>query len=235
MQRPGRLLAKVHAHLRAACALLSTRAMTLGRPSLPLSSVGFILLAFTALSGCAFGDVSGTGGRDPARDPNIESSSGTASGTGGTTAPNEKPAAPEEDGPVDYDALFDAPADPTTTDGVLTGVWAGSSSYGESRLKITSKKVWIAMKCGESPANGMEVGAVVAAHSMKLLASKSAGGGASTYCGIKVSPHEIPACEGESGGYACFRVTGTTLSFHGVSLFDSYGSSNYESYTKLSD
>ena len=205
--------------------------MILGRPS--LSSVASILLAFTA-AGCAFGDVSGTGSREPNRDPGVDSSSNTPTDSGATNTSNEKVPAPEDDGPVDYDALFDAPADPTTTDGLLTGVWAGSNSYGESRLKITSKKVWIAMKCGESPANGMEVGALVTANGIKLLASKSVGGGSSSYCGIKVSPVEIPRCEGESR-YSCFDVEGTTLTFHGAALFDSYSSSSYASYTKLSD
>lgn len=198
-----------------------------------LFSVCTVFTVALAVSGCAFGDVSGTGNRDTgsssgSTESNQPSSTVPESGSRGST---ETPAA-EDEGPVDYDALFDAPADPTTTDDLVTGLWAGKTPYAETRLRLRASKVVIAAKCGESAATGMEVGAVVTDDQVKILASKTVGSG--TYCEIKVSPVAIPRCSAAKG-YDCFEVTGTTLSFSGKALFTSYSSTNYGSYTKLSD
>lgn len=180
-------------------------------------------------SGCAF-DVAGTGNRNPERSGFDDSNpSATTGGTGNTSTPAESP--PAAPAPTDYEALFDAPADPTTTDDVVTGLWAGKSSYGETRIKITSNMIVIAMKCGSSPAVGMDVGAVVSASQLKVLATKSVSG--SYDCVIKVSPLVIPRCS-DSSRYDCFQVSGTTLYFSGDSPFTSYGSVE-RTYTKLSD
>lgn len=205
----------------------STRAakMTLGPSSLSLLSV-------LVLSGCAFGDVSGTGHREPDtnRSPNASSppaTSGDSNDSNGTSS-----ALPEDSGPIDYDALFDAPADPTTTDGLVTGLWAGKTTYAESRLLLRANKVVIALKCGESPATGMEVGAVVTSNQIKILASKTVG--SSTFCEIKVSPIAIPRCT-TNDTYDCFELTDGTLYFSNKALFSSYSSTTYSTYTKLSD
>lgn len=197
--------------------------MTLGPSS--IFSIAFILL----LTGCAFGEVTGTGGagRGASGDgSDVPTSNGGTSGSGDTS---QSPA--DENAPVDYEALFDAPADPTTTDDLVTGIWAGTTYYGEVRLKITASKITIAIKCGTSPAEGMDVGSVVSANKMRVLASKSVG--SQGYCGLKVTPVEIPRCTSDVY-YDCFDVTGTTLRFAGTTLFTGGGSSS-EKYTKLSD
>jgi hypothetical protein len=198
--------------------------MTLGPSSLLSLAVIF------SLGGCAFGEVTGTGdatrGSDRSTVP-TDSNQGTSSGSTAT-----EPAGEQNAGPTDYDALFDAPADPSTTDDLVTGLWAGTTSSGEVRLKLTATKVVIAIKCGDSPATGMEVGAVITSSKLKILASKSVSGG-SGYCGIKVTPLEIPRCTGTN--YDCFEVSGTKLEFGSTTLFTSNGSSYQSSYTKLSD
>jgi hypothetical protein len=195
--------------------------MTLG----PSSTFFFVIL--TSLAGCAFGDVSGTGSPRSDFDRNeAPSDSNPPATTGGTT---QAPAA--EEGPVDYEALFDAPADPTTTDDSVTGVWAGKSYYADVRLKLTANKIVIAMKCDGSPAVGIEFGAIVSSSQMKVLASKSIGSG---YCEIEVSPTVLRACTSTSDD-DCFDVTGTTLRFKNAALFTSYGSTANAGYTKLSD
>jgi hypothetical protein len=195
--------------------------MTLG----PSSSCFFVTL--TLLSGCAFGDVSGTGsGRsdfDRSADP---SDSNPPTSAGGTT-----PAPASESGPTDYEALFDAPGDPTTTDDLVTGVWAGKTSYADVRLKLTANRIIVALKCDGAQATGLEFGAIVTSTQLKVLASKSVDG---YYCGINVSPTVIRRCT-TSSAYDCFDVSGTTLRFNDAELFTSYGSSANMSYTKLSD
>lgn len=203
--------------------------MTLGQSSL------LFFWSLTLLAGCAFGDVTGTGARDPDRgglsDPDQPTGTGGASAgaSGGTTQP-----ASEEAGPTDYEALFDAPADPTTTDDLVTGVWAGKTYYADVRLKLTANKIVIATKCDGYPASGIEFGAVVTSTQIKVLASKSSDG-PSYGCGIKVSPMAIPRCTTDAR-YDCFEVSGTTLIFSNVVLFTSDSStSSQSSYTKLSD
>jgi hypothetical protein len=198
--------------------------MTLGRPSL-------LLVSLSLFTGCASGEVAGTGTPNRTFEDSNPSSPSNNGGTGGSGGSSE-PAA-EEDGPIDYDALFDAPADPTTTDDLVTGLWAGTTYSGEVRLKITASKVVIAMKCGSSPAEGMDVGAVITSSKMKMLASKSIG--TLGYCGIKVTPVEIPRCV-DDYDYECFSISGTTLKFVGAALFTGgSSSSSSERYTKLSD
>jgi hypothetical protein len=196
--------------------------MTLGRPSLSLLSI--LLITFT---GCAYGDVAGGRVTDaPAREESQPTAGSGGTGDTGGSSDTSKPS-----GPTDYDALFDAPADPTTTDDVVTGLWAGKTYYGESRIQITEDKVVIAMKCGTSPANGLEVGALVTANQVKILASKSSTG---TYgCSIKVSPIVIKRCS-VSTSYDCFTISGSTLTFSGEPLFTGDSSSQGD-YTKLSD
>lgn len=200
--------------------------MTLGPSSILSLCIASTLLAV----GCANGDVTGTGSpnrslEDPSRIPAADD--GTQSGSSGTS---ESP--PADDGPIDYDALFDAPADPSTTDDLVTGLWAGTTYDGEVRVKITAGKVVIAIKCGSSPAEGMDVGAVITPTKMKMLASKSVGG---YPCGIKVTPVEIPMCTSQDY-YDCFDISGTTLTFSGKALFSSTtGGSSSQTYTKLSD
>lgn len=202
--------------------------MTLGQTSSLL-----LLSSLTLLAGCAFGDVSGTGTRDPDRssfsNPDEPTNTGGTSQTGGPT----EPAAVE--GPVDYEALFDAPADPTTTDDLVTGVWAGKTYYADVRLKITANKIIIATKCDGYSASGIEFGAVVTETQIKVLASKSTDG--SGYgCGIKVSPMVIQRCASDSDS-DCFDVAGVSLVFEYASLFtsDSGSTSSRSVYTKLSD
>ena len=113
----------------------------------------------------------------------------------------------------------------------MTGLWAASTYYGELRLKITSNEVVIAIKCGNSSADGVRVGAVATPSKVRMLASKSLG--SSTGCGIKVTPVEVPACADNVGSH-CFEVTGTTLAFWGTSLFETGGATSPR-YTKLSD
>lgn len=195
--------------------------MTLGRPSLFLLSVLFI-----TFTGCAYGDVSGSRGSDTLRDPSQTEPTPSAGGTTGDTS------GPSGSGPTDYDAMFDAPADPTTTEGSILGLWAGKTYSGESRVKITEKKVVIAMKCGGGPATGLEVGALVTEDQIKILASKSVT--SSSYgCGIRVSPTVIKRCNYETV-YDCFTIQDSTLRFSGAYLF-SGDSSTMDDYTKLSD
>lgn len=195
--------------------------MTLGRPSLAVLS----LLFFSV--GCASGEVTGTGtpsrGFDD-RDPTAPSDNGAAAGSGETSQPTDE-------GPTDYEALFDAPADPSTTDDLVTGLWAGTTYYGEVRLKITGDKIVVALKCGSSPAEGIEVGSVVTPNKIRILASKSIGAG---YCALKVTPMELPRCSSDVY-YDCFQVSGTALSFAGKPLFTGGGGSSSDKYTKLSD
>jgi hypothetical protein len=137
----------------------------------------------------------------------------------------------ERVGPTDYEALFDAPGDPTTTDDLVTGVWAGKTSYADVRLKLTANRIIVALKCDGAQATGLEFGAIVTSTQLKVLASKSVDG---YYCGINVSPTVIRRCT-TSFAYDCFDVSGTTLRFNDAELFTSYGSSANMSYTKLSD
>lgn len=193
--------------------------MTLGRPSALLLSI--LLTTFT---GCAYGDVNGSRGTDTSSRDESQPAPSSNGGTSGSSS--------NVSGPADYDAMFDAPADPTTTEGSILGLWAGRTYSGESRIKITEDKVVIAMKCGDAPANGLEVGALVTEDQIKILASKSAT--SNPYgCGIKVSPTVIKRCT-SSSPYGCFAIEDSTLSFSDVHLFTG-DSSALADYTKLSD
>jgi hypothetical protein len=200
--------------------------MTLGQSS---PSLFFVALTFTiissALPGCAFGEVTGTGdSRNPDRSSFDTQQPAPAGGS--TTEPSTS-----EPAGASYDALFDAPENPTATDDVITGLWAGTTSYGEVRLKLSADKVVIAIKCGDSPATGMEVGALITSTKLKILASKNVTSGSS--CGIKVTPVEIPRCN--YSNYDCFDLDGTMLTFGSTTLFTTNGSSYQSKYTKLSD
>src|SRR5690606_717465 len=73
-----------------------------------------------------------------------------------------------------YDALFDAPADATTTEDSLSGVWAGTSSDSRDdlRLEMRSDKLTIAVRCGTAATAGLEVAAKVSPSSIRVLASE---------------------------------------------------------------
>jgi hypothetical protein len=184
-----------------------------------------LFFSFVTITGCSF-DVAGTGGS-----PNPDR------GSTETTGPTQPaPAAAPEEVPIDYEALFDAPADPTTTDDLVTGLWAGKTYYADARLKLSSDKIVIALKCDGYGATGIEIGAVVTEDKIRVLATKSNDGMATGYgCSIKVSPTVIPRCSETERDY-CFEVLGTTLTFRGTALFTTTSSgSTYTSYTKLSD
>jgi hypothetical protein len=145
-------------------------------------------------------------------------------------------------GPVDFDALFGAPASTVATPDSLDGVWAGTDPQAiDTRLRITPSSLVIAIKCSGSPsALGIDVAARVTATSIKTLESKSARATSlSNGCGaLEVRPGETVRCTSTSAGAAqmesqgkaggCFFLQGTELSFFGGVLFDG-------TLTKLSD
>jgi hypothetical protein len=157
--------------------------------------------------------------------PNITQSGGTGT-SGGSEGANG-----EENSSGGYDALFDAPPDPTTTENTLSGLWAGSTYYADVRIQISASSVVIALKCGTDPAIGLDIGAQVTANTIKLLATKTIGQ-AGTPCSMKVSPRVIPRC-GTSDPGGCFDLEGTTLKFS-TELFESVSPPRGE-FTKLSD
>ena len=187
-------------------------------------------VSVTACSGTAVGTGGGTSGTSGSGtvtgDPPTGSSDGTAS------VPPSGTAKPPPSGPSAYDPLFDAPASPVATAGVLSGLWAGSTYDADVRLKLGTSSIVIAVRCGSSAAIGLEVSAVITASSIRVLASKSIGPAAS--CGIKVTPQEIPRCAA-APRIGCFDVKGTTLSFEGIWLFSSGGSGPDSNFSKLSD
>ena len=139
----------------------------------------------------------------------------------------------------EYDALFDAPADATTTDDALHGVWAGTTfnTRDDLRLGIRSDKLTIAIRCGSAATVGLEVTAKVSPSSIRVLASKSAAKrvpGKAGNCGIDVRPVTIPRCD-ETRDIECFNLSGTALSFVGVWLFEVDNFGPNDDFTKLSD
>jgi len=140
-----------------------------------------------------------------------------------------------------YDALFDAPADATTTEDSLSGVWAGTSfdSREDLRLEMRSDKLTIAVRCGDATTVGLEVSAKVSPSSIRILASESATKRSSektraVNCALQVRPATIPRCD-ETRDIECFTLSGTTLSFVGVWLFELDGYGPNDDFTKLSD
>ena len=187
------------------------------------------------LAGCS-GTTTGTGtgqGTSGSGMPGSSSDGTTVVGSGGTQLP---PGTSSGSGGSDtssaYDALFDAPTTPSVTDDQLTGLWSGSISSSDVRLKLGTNTILIAVRCGSGPAIGVEVAARITMSSIKVLASKNAGsiGG----CGIEIRPQEIKRC-GTSAGIECFDIKGTTLSFEAIWLFSSGGYGPQGDFTKLSD
>ena len=200
-----------------------------------------LILATLSLTACS-GQTVGTG----TSSGTSGSSGASGTSTGGATDPGTENGAPVTPpagtaappaGPSAYDPLFDAPTTTTTTPGSISGLWAGSTHSGDVRLKVSSGSLLIAIRCGNSPAVGLEVTAQVTASAIRVLASKSAGPTAG--CGVNVTPQTIPRCTPTSSsgapGIGCFDVTGTTLSFEGIWLFSSGGSGPPSDFTKLSD
>lgn len=187
------------------------------------------VLASSLVIGCASGSVAGTGSSEPDRGtaPNEPS---TTSGSGGSKVAGGSETAAPEDEVTSFDALFDEPTNSNITPNVITGLWAGTTYSADIRLKITTSKILIAAKCGDTPATGIEVGANVSFNSIKVLASKSAGSG---YCSIKVVPVGIPNCS-SGGTYECFSIDDTEMNIAGT-LFTVSGASHSRDFTKLSD
>lgn len=185
-----------------------------------------LLLSITACSGTGVGTGTGTSGSSGSSSSTTDTGGTTSSGGTDTSTPDTSA----------YDALFDAPASTTTTDGAVTGVWAGTlGQYDDVRLQISAGTVRIAMRCdGKTGTSGMDVPALVTSSEIKILASKSFGQ-AFTTCSMSTAPQDIPACS-SANDIGCFTLAGTSLDFVGVALFTT---SDYEGesgrFLKLSD
>lgn len=198
-----------------------------------------LVLALLASSALALGctsTVSGTGSSSGSSSPQSGSNEqnptdGTSTAGGGTKTGSggDGTQSPE------FDALF-GPPDSSTVTSSLTGVWAGSESYPDVRLKIEKSAITIAIKCsGQESATGVTFAASVTSTSIRVLESKDVGQ-PYTSCSIQVRPTEVKSCATDSD-YECFMLKETTLTFQSshIAAIGGGSTSSNAAFTKLSD
>ena len=100
---------------------------------------------------------------------------------------------------------------------------------------MRSDKLTIAVRCLGRATVGLEVAAKVTPSSIRILASESGSGTTKINgCALEVRPATIPRCD-ETRDIGCFTLSGGTLSFEGVWLFELDGHGPNDDFMKLSD
>jgi hypothetical protein len=178
-------------------------------------------------------------------------SSTTIAGSGGTAQPGFEPPAdgtpPPAAGPTDYAAMFGPPASTVATPNSLLGLWAGTVSGVDLRLRIAADSIVIAKRCS-GQAYGLTATALVSKTSIKTVESKSTEASVAYGCAIEVRPAQLATCPTGVDEYGsplpqsnCFLVDGTDLKIDAAFLRDASRPTKTSAYdtldvlTKLSD
>ncbi|MDB4939313.1 MAG: hypothetical protein JWP87_6285 [Labilithrix sp.] len=160
------------------------------------------------------------------------------SGEGGTTV----------EGPADYAAMFGPPASTETTPNSLIGLWAGTVSGIDLRLRVAADRIVIAKRCS-GQTYGLTATAIVTKTSIKTVESKSTDRSTSYGCAIEVRPAQLSTCPTGVDEYGqplpaanCFTLDGTDLKIDAAFLRDAAQPTKTSGYgatldvlTKLSD